>query len=204
VKSDLEIMQALAARVGLAKELAGDARRWKERLIAPTLGRHGISLESFASGALRNPDAPKVLFADRRFPTASGRVNLMTGPDVPGTAAEPEAPTAEFPLVLMALSTERGQSSQWSRKPEGPPQVTVHPDAAGGLPDGARARLESPHGALVVTVRHDRTQRRDVALGLKGGHLRDGQCLNVLIRARTTDIGEGGALYDERVRLRPE
>jgi hypothetical protein len=40
-----------------------------------------------------------------------------------------------------------------------------------------------------------------VALAAKGGHMADGQCMNTLIRARTTDIGEGGALYDERVRL---
>jgi hypothetical protein len=40
-----------------------------------------------------------------------------------------------------------------------------------------------------------------VLLAAKGGHQRDGQCMNVLIAARTTDIGEGGALYDEWVRL---
>ena len=52
-------------------------------------------------------------------------------------------------------------------------------------------------------MRHDPRQRRDVALAAKGGHLRDGRCMNVLIAARTTDIGEGGALYDEPVRLTP-
>ena len=202
VKTDLEIMQALAARVGLSDELAGSARDWKQRLIAPTLGRHGLSLESFAA-PLRNPDAPTVLFADRKFATATGKVNLVTAPDVPPQAVQPEAAPAEFPLLLMALSTERGQSSQWSRKPVGPAAVTVHPDAAAGIPDGALARLESPHAALTVRLHHDPAQRRDVALAAKGGHLADGQCINTLIRAQTTDIGEGGALYDERVRLVP-
>jgi anaerobic selenocysteine-containing dehydrogenase len=178
--------------------MAGRAREWKERLIAPTLGRHGLSLSSLP---LRNPDAPRVLFADRKFPTASGRVNLLTGADVPAAAVEPPAAPAQFPLLLMALSTDRSQSSQWSRKPEGPAVVTVHPDAAGAVPDGGLARLESPHGALTVQVRHDPAQRRDVALAAKGGHLSDGRCMNAVIRARTTDIGEGGALYDERVRL---
>lgn len=32
---------------------------------------------------------------------------------------------------------------------------------------------------------------------------RDASCANALTRARLTDLGEGGALYDERVRLVP-
>ena len=37
----------------------------------------------------------------------------------------------------------------------------------------------------------------------KGGDLRDGRCANVLIRATTTDAGNGNALYDEMIRLLP-
>jgi anaerobic selenocysteine-containing dehydrogenase len=198
VRTDLEILQALAARVGLGEVLAGSPRDWKERLIAPTLGRHGLSLSSLP---VRNPDAPRVLFADRKFATPSGRVNLLTRAGVPEAALEPGPAPTEFPLQLMALSTERSQSSQWSRPPEGPGVVTVHPGAADGIPDGALARLESRHGAITVQIRHDPAQRRDVALAAKGGHLADGRCMNAVIEARTTDIGEGGALYDERVRL---
>lgn len=201
VKSDLQIMQGLAERVGLQAELAGDARQWKQRLIAPGLGPQGLSLASLAEGPVRTPTAPRVLFADRRFPTATGRVNLVTAPDVPAAALTPAPATTDFPLQLMALSTERSQSSQWSRPQEGLAEVTVHPDAAAGIPDGGRARLESAHGALSVRIRHDPRQRRDVALAAKGGHLSAGRCMNAVIQARTTDIGEGGALYDERVRL---
>ncbi len=203
VLSDLEIMQALAARVGLSEVMAGSARQWKQRVIEPTLGPHGLALDDLTAGAVRSPLAAPVLYADRRFPTASGRVNLVEGSAVPAAALEPPAAPDGFPLLLMALSTDRSQSSQWSRKHEGPPPVTVHPAAAAGIADGALARLESTRGALVVRVVHDPAQRTDVALAAKGGHLRDGQCLNALIDARTTDIGEGGALYDQRVRLRP-
>jgi anaerobic selenocysteine-containing dehydrogenase len=197
VRSDLEILQGLAARVGLAGVLAGDAESWKRRLIAPRLGPHGVTLEDLTSGYVRNPLAPRVLFADRKFPTASGRVNLITeGP--PAVAEDPG-----YPLWLMSLSTDRSQASQWSSCEPGPAVVTVHPDAAGGLPDGAVCRLESRVSALVVRLRHDAKQRRDVALIPKGGHLRDGRCANALVRAGITDLGEGGALYDERVRIVP-
>ncbi len=203
VLTDLEIMQALAARLGLAEVMAGSARQWKARIIAPTLGPHGIGIEDFARGPLRSPLAAPVLFADRRFPTASGKVNLLRGPDVPAAAFDPPVAPPGFPLLLMALSTDRSQSSQWSAPQEGPATVTVHPEAAAGIADGALASLESARGALVVRVAHDRAQRPDVALAAKGGHLRAGRCFNTLISARTTDLGEGGALYDEWVRLRP-
>jgi anaerobic selenocysteine-containing dehydrogenase len=138
-----------------------------------------------------------VLFGDGRVPTPSGRVNLLTAAPV-----EP-ARDAAFPLALLSLSTDRAQSSQWSARLDGPAVCTVHPDvaAAAGLTDGAVGRLQSALGELAVRVRCDPTQRRDVALVPKGGHLGDGRCANALVRARTTDIGEGGALYDEGVRL---
>ncbi|MGK4005385.1 molybdopterin-dependent oxidoreductase [Sorangium sp. So ce1036] len=200
VKSDLEIMQALAPRVGLGDALDGSVREWKRRVTEPRLAPFGITLETLEREPVRNPLAPEVLFADRKFPTPTGRVNLITEAP-PEERADPDA--GELPLRLMALSTERSQCSQWARPQEGPAVVTVHPDAAGGVPDGGVCRLESRIGALVVRLRHDPAQRRDVALMPKGGHLHDGRCANALIRARTTDIGEGGALYEERVRLVP-
>jgi anaerobic selenocysteine-containing dehydrogenase len=200
VKSDLEITQALAARMGLADVVAGTAREWKERIALPKLAPAGVTLETLEAGAVRNPLAPRVLFADGKFATPSGKVNLMTARDVP----PPDAPfDPEFPLLLTSLSTDKSQSSVFSKRQSGPAIVTVHPDSARGIADGATARLESAMGALTVRVAYDPKQRRDVLLIPKGGGLRDGRCANALIRARTTDRGEGGSLYDERVRLVP-
>lgn len=193
VRSDLEITQLLAARLGI-DGFDADARTWKERLLAPSLAAHGVDLAAIEAGPVRSPLAPAVLYADRRFPTATGRVNLMTAappasPDLPG-----------FPLFLMSLSTERSQSSQWAHAVEGPCVATLHPDAS-PVPDGGAAWLESPIGRIAVRVRHDPRQRTDVVIVPKGGHLRAGRAANALIEARVTDIGEGAALYDQRVRL---
>jgi anaerobic selenocysteine-containing dehydrogenase len=196
VKSDLEIVQELAARVGLGDVVDGSARDWKRRLSEPKLAPHGITLEALERGPVRNPLAEPVLFADRRFQTPSGRVNLIHEVNDEGAP-----PPDGFPLVLMALSTDKAQSSQWAKPPSGPAVVTVHPDAAAGIPDGGVCRLESRTGSLVVKLRHDPLQRRDVAITPKGGALAGGRCANALIRARVTDLGEGGALYEERVRL---
>jgi anaerobic selenocysteine-containing dehydrogenase len=200
VKSDLEIAQALAQRLGLADVMAGTPRQWKERLVAPRLAPHGITVDRLDEGAIKNPLAVKVLFEGRKFKTQSGRMNLMSSPP---SADAVKGAIPEYPLWLMSLSTADSQSSQWTRKQDGPVAVTVHPDAAAGIEDGGLGCLESPIGSLTVRVAYDAKQRRDVALVPKGGHMRDGRCPNVLVRAVTTDIGEGAALYDERVRLVP-
>ncbi len=194
VRSDVAIVSALAARMGLP-ELSAVARTWKERLLSPALKGAGVTLETLEAGPVRNPLAAKILWPDRVFPTATGRVQLLTEPPpvVP--------PTAGFPLWLFSLSTERSQSAQWAHPQEGPAVATLHPDAANGLADGALARLEAPSGELLVRLRHDARQRRDVVIVPKGGHLGAGRCANVLVPATLTDLGEGGAIYDAHVRL---
>lgn len=196
VKSDLEILQALAARVGLSAAMAGDARQWKERILAPRLGPHGITLKTLEQGYVRSPLAPPVLFADRRFPTPSGRVNLIHDAPPPVAPLDPA-----WPLFLMSLSTEKAQASQAAVPSKGPPPCRVHPSAAPGCASGESVDLVSPLGRIRVVLELDPAQRSDVAIVPKGGELRRGTAPNALIRAQATDHGEGGALYDERVRI---
>ena len=195
-RSDLEIMQGLASRLGLADEFAGSHRDWKRRLVGPRLEAAGVTLPDLEAGAVRNPFAPRVVFEGRRFPTPTGRARLMTA--APDTTAIPDP---DHPLLLMSVATPLRQCSQWSVRPEGPAEVTVHPDAAAGIPDGGLARLESTLASIDVRVRHDSRQRLDVVLIPKGGWVSDGQCANRLVEARATDDGEGAAYYDQRVRL---
>jgi anaerobic selenocysteine-containing dehydrogenase len=198
VRTDYQIVQALAERLGLADVFSGDAEAWKRRLLR-RVEEPGGTLERLRRGPFRNPGAPQVLFADRRFPTPTGRVNLIheIDPEVP-------RPTAERPLLLMALSTARAQGSQWpSARQRGPAELTVHPDAAEGLSDGDPAIVESELGRIEVRVKLDPGQRRDVALMDKGGWFARGRSANALIPARTTDAGEGAVYYDTPVRLLP-
>jgi hypothetical protein len=198
VASDLQIIQALAERVGLSEPLAGSARQWKERLIGPELRARGIDLSTLEARAVHNPLAPRVLFEGRRFATDSGRVNLITRGPTATLVRDPD-----YPLTMMALSTRLAQSSQWALDPPQVLTASVHPRAAGGLPDGARCLVESSLSAIEVELRHDATQRDDVLLLPKGGHHHLNACANALLEGRLTDLGEGGALYDQPVRLRP-
>ncbi len=201
-RHELHILQGLAARLGVGDALAGSVDDWKRRVMG-RLGRAGVGLEALRAAPVRNPFAPRVLFEGRRFPTPTGRVNLLREPALPAPAVD-----AEFPLTLMACSTPKAQSSQWSvTLPPGPAELTVHPDVAAaalaGSPcDGGHALLQSRVGAMEVVLRFDPTMRRDVAWMAKGGMLRDGRCGNALVAAVESDAGGGAAYYDEPVRLR--
>jgi anaerobic selenocysteine-containing dehydrogenase len=196
VKSDLEIIQLLAEKMGLSEVMRGDAARWKERFISKPLRDAGVTLQQLTQRAQKNPLVSPVLFEDKKFSTKSKRAQLI---DYIPTQIEPT--NKEFPMYLVAVSTERSQSSQWPILPDGPAEVVVHPDAASGIEDGGLGRLVSALGALQVKVKHDPKQRRDIALMAKGGHVSAGRCANAITRARLTDLGDGGALYEERVRL---
>lgn len=198
VKTDFEIVKLLAERVGLGDALPATSRDLQRRMVETRLAQAGVTLETLEQGPVKNPLAPRVLFEGRVFPTATGRARLLA------EAAPPAArPTADFPLLLTSVSTPRSQSSQWARPPELPLELTVHPDAAPGLDDGTVCKLESAIGSIAVRLRLDPKQRKDVALLPKGGHLAGGSAANAITRAELTDLGEGGALYDEPVRIVP-
>lgn len=196
VKTDLEIVRALARRVGLAAEFDIPAVEWKRRALARVAPR-GVTLETLRAGALRNPEAAEVLYTGRRFRTADGLAHLIDAPP-------PHVPAldAEWPLYLTAISASHSQCSQgeWPRTP-GPPEARVHPASAGGRGDGARAIIESRLGRLEVILRHDPRLHPSVLHVDKGGWLAAGRCANALIRPRPTDLGGGACYYDERVRL---
>ncbi len=197
VRSDLQIIQALAARLGLTEVVAGSARQWQERLLHPQVRAAGVTLADLEAGPVRNPLVPKVLFAEIALQTPTAKVQLLT------TLPPPTPKDPEYPLQLLSLSTEKSQSSQWVHPPTGPATVTVHPQAVPGLAEGQLVRVESEIDSLVAILHLDPRQRRDLALLPKGGQLSDGRCANALIRAQLTDAGEGAAYYDQGVRIRP-
>jgi len=198
VKTDHEIVQALAGRVGLGEAFAPGPAEWKERLLRRVAPR-GVTLDALTRGAVRNPEAPRVLFENRVFATRSGRVNLVRS-----VIPQPPVPPADRPLLLLAMSVPEAQSSQWrAGAQEGPAPAIVHPASAPGFADGALARVESELGAMVVRLVFDASQRRDVVILQKGGWLSAGRCANALIPARATDAGGCAVYYDTPVRLAP-
>jgi len=196
VRSDLEVYQALAARLGFGPAMAGTADEWAQRFLAPVQGQ--VQLDALRRGVVRNPKAAAVLFAGKKFATPDGRYQFVTAVDLT-LDSDPE-----YPLQLGSFSTPRAQSSQWSAPWDGLPfEARCHPDAAPGIASGAEAVIVSRIGRLRVRLRHDADMRRDMVVMPKGGWLKHGNAANTLVRARLTDAGEGAAYYDESVRLEP-
>ena len=165
-------------------------------MVAP-LAKHDISLEDISETIIRNPNAAKVVFENRVFATADGRANLLTEYKHPHTPVD-----EEFPLRLMAISTDRAQASQWSEKSQtGPATLTVNPVAASDFSEGDIVTITSEIGSLNVKLKFDPSQRDDVALMDKGGWLSAGRCANTLIPAEASDHGECAVYYDTPVRL---
>ncbi len=195
-RHELWIFQELSRRLGLPSLTEGDARAWKRRAMS-RLEKAGVTLEDLEEGPKRNPFAAEVLFADRRFPTPSGKVNLLRDDPAPSFT-----PTKEWPFALMAASVPKCQSSQWSVPvPDEPAEARVHPHAT-SLAEGSHAVLETAHGVLEVIVRHDPRVHPSMIVTGKGGMVRDRRCANAVVAAALTDGGEGAAYYDEPCRLR--
>lgn len=196
VLSDYEIVQRLALRVGLGAEFSASVDTWKRRLL-DRVKDQGASLDDLRKGTVRNPFSQKIIFSDRRFPTPTGRVNLIHQFALP-----PTAPSDDRPLLLTSLATEQSQGSQWVHGAlNGPLTATLHPAAAAGFSEGEEVIVESEIGKLVVRLKFDDQQRRDILLIPKGGWLSSGHCGNALIPAKLTDDGECAVYYDTPVRL---
>ncbi len=198
-RPDLEIFQGLAERLGLGEAMAGSAAQWMDRLLAP-MGGMGITREALWAGAREVP-LPAVPFADGRFGTASGRIELLA--EFPPEEAEPAAGDG---LRLLTTHTKRWLNSQaMPEDQEGSPQVAVHPEdlAARGHAAGAEVVVRSRVGALRARVAADARVPRGCAVIPQGGWIARGHGTNLLTEDAMTDGAIMAAYYETRVHLDP-
>jgi len=107
VKTDYEIVQALAPRVGLANDFSEDVDTWKRRLLE-RVSHGGASLDNLRRGPVRDPLSTKTLFADRKFATGSGKANLIHDacPEPPGAICSVLRFTGNFSLSRYGIAWE--------------------------------------------------------------------------------------------------
>jgi anaerobic selenocysteine-containing dehydrogenase len=195
-RSDLEIAQTLARRLGLQRAVAGSLEIWVDRLLAPL----SLSRQDLAAHAIRRPNEPTVAFAGRHFATPSGRVNLIT--ELPPPADE--GAIDGYPLHLLTVAPLAYQASQIPPAHQGSlPEVFAHPEAAGVADrrDGAEVRVRTRIGVLATRLRLDPAMRRDTLLMYRGGWVRYGRGVNVIVAARQTRHGGQAGYLDELARL---
>jgi anaerobic selenocysteine-containing dehydrogenase len=199
-RSDLVILQGLADRLGFGPDMAGSPAFWIDQLTS-TFRHQGVSHASLqaAGGRLWPEGTPRVPWAEGKFKTPSGRFVFPRGFD-----DDPVLPTADFPLHLIALASDKAINSQIPEERQHGALLTalVHPDTARarGLGDGHAARLVSPRGSLRVTLEYDEGVRADSIFVPKGEWAKHERGLNVLTEPRYT-AGTGTAYNQNYVRL---
>jgi anaerobic selenocysteine-containing dehydrogenase len=187
-RSDLQIVFALAVRLGLGDQFFGGdiEAAWRYQL-----GPSGITLEQLREHpeGVRLPLPTKHLkYLDRGFRTPTGKVELYSPafaaagyPPIP-TYAEPSMSplsrpdlTAEFPLVLTCAkslffceSQHRQVASLRASAPE--PPVELHPDtaAARGIAAGDWVRLSTPKGSVRARAKLNANLAPNVVVGQHG------------------------------------
>jgi anaerobic selenocysteine-containing dehydrogenase len=197
-RPDAAIFQGLADRLGFEPSLAGTPAEWIGRLLGP-LAPHGVTVETLRDGARQNPLVPPVPFADRRFPTASGRFEFIG-------QFSPPAPRPEGALHLVATKTLRMVNAQIL--PEdlpAEPTMAMHPETAArlGVADGQRVRVASAVGQIDARLAADPAVRRDVVLLNPALWVGDLSGVNQLREARVTDLGESAAMHATTVTVHP-
>ncbi len=198
-RPDTAIYQALASRFGFGEALAGTPREWS-RTILGELTDHGITPETLVERPRPNPLAPAVPWPTGEFGTGSGRFEFVSGFELP-------LPGGDGPeLRLMATKTVKMVNAQINdRELVDEPTVRLHPDtlAGRGLEPGRRAWLVSDTGRVRVRLAVDPHARRDLVLFNPAAWRGDLQGVNQLRASALTDIGQGAAMHETRVRLVP-
>ena len=197
--TDYQILSEIAQRVNLDDPyFKDDISVWKNRLLEKSKP-FGVGLETLRSGPTKSPVAPTIVFENQQFATETGKANLIHQYQPPKQSS-----ATDFPLRLMAISTDESQASQWQPEQQlGPATLTLHPKSANGFTDGENVCMVSEDGAeLTVTLKLDDQQLPQLALMDKGGWLSQGRCANLITQAELTDLGEGAVYYDTPVRLK--
>ncbi|MBI1990106.1 MAG: hypothetical protein HYS65_10315, partial [Betaproteobacteria bacterium] len=168
-----------------------------KRIFVP-LERKGVSVEQVMQGPVRCPVAPLVPFADRAFPTKSGKFEFITA-----MAYEPRV-LPDYPLTLVTNYSKKWLLSQMLEKDH--PKVASVRIGAGtastyGVESGEEVIIRSPVGHLKVEVIVDNRVSRGMVIMPVGTWIKRGGGANVLTEDIMSNFGEMAAYGETRVRL---
>ena len=194
-KSDWDIMTGLAQRMGVGQHFERPPDDYlREMLDSDDILLKGITLERLQREdaiLLNRPAAPYVGFADLRFKTPSGRIEIYKeelhrhGAALPyyhePIEASPKNPIyAEYPLTLLFShsrhrihSTFANLSRAKQHEPE--PLVEIAPDDAARrcLSDGQIVRVYNPRGCVELKCRLNADLRPGVVVIAEGSWVKD-------------------------------
>ncbi len=199
-KSEFRMFYELAGRFPFADAFRTSEEAWLEKLCAP-IRAQGCDLAALRRGPFRL-DAPMVPYADKVFPTPSGKFQFMTSFD----PADIPDPDSDHPYRFLTIAPHGSICSERTMAGHEPlPVVRLAASEAGrlGLSDGEQVVVESPVGEAAATLRAEPGMRPDILVADRGGWIKAGHGLNRLTRDMASTVGNGTPYYQTRVRVRP-
>jgi anaerobic selenocysteine-containing dehydrogenase len=212
-----EIFRRLAGAVGFTEP---ELHESDDAMIASLLRQSGV-VPTFhalaAAGTVALTPEPVIQFADRVFPTPSGKVEIASAqaerdglPRVPQPWAD--ARPGDGLLRLLSPAGEWSLNDTFANDPKvgrawGSAIVTLHPDDAEsrGLSQGDRVVVANDTGSLTMELRLSDEVPPGVALSPKGRWPKRepvGANVNVLNPGRTADLGGSSAVHSVEVSVR--
>ena len=211
-----EIFRRLAAAMGFEEPALHES---DAEVIAKVLEPTGLCFAELAErGTVWLEPEPVVQFADLRFPTPSGRVEIASAtaeadghPRLPEPHADPR-PSAQL-LRLLSPASAWLLNDSFANDPKlthrlGTASVAMHPQDAAerGLAAGDAALLESPTGQLTLTVELSGELPRGVIYSPKGRWPKrepGAANVNVLNPGVESDMGHSTTVHGVEVTVTP-
>lgn len=169
-------------------------------------------------GTVKLFDEPQIQFADGKYPTPSGKIEITCeAAAADGLPLFPEphadAATGEGRLRILSPASIWQMNASYANDPQirerlGDNSVILHPDeaAARGLSDGDRVVLSNEAGALVLAVSVSDMAQAGVGIVYKGrwpGMDAAGANINILHKGEKSDIGEATSVHSIEVDICP-
>ncbi|AJA47166.1 anaerobic dehydrogenase [Clostridium pasteurianum DSM 525 = ATCC 6013] len=197
-KSDFHIFMELGKRFDFANEYVKPLDQWLKIIMKPTIER-GISLEEIFQGGTNNPEAPKVPYEDKKFPTPTGKFQLMKEFELP------KGRDQDYPYQLMSIASREWLCSEVTlseQKELLPMKINQEEGIKLGLKDGDKCIVENQFGSIECIAKFDKTQRRDLVVIPRGGWGQAKRNVNELTRPLVSKVGAGTPYYETRVIVR--
>ncbi len=199
-KSDFAMFQALAQRFGFRREYTRDLDTWLLRLLKPLIDQ-GYGYDDILRSPVRYK-APMVPYADRTFPTPSGKFQFLTEFDAEKLTRKEEM----YPYHLLSVVAQDYIGSELTLSDHSAwPQVRMHP-AEGRqrcLKDGDVVAVRSSIGEIRAELVLDPLLRRDTVTMERGGWIKAGHGVNQLTHDLESKVGHGTPYNETRVTVLP-
>lgn len=197
-KSDFQIFMELGKRFDFASEYVKTLEEWLEIIMKPTI-ESGISLEEIFQGGIINPTAPEVPYADKIFPTPTGKFQLMSKIELPTGRDQ------EYQYQLMSIAPREWLCSEVTlseQKELLPMKINSEEGIKLGLKEGEKCIVENQFGIVHCIAKFDKEQRKDLVVISRGGWGQAKRNVNELTRPLVSKVGDGTPYYETRVNVR--